>query len=223
MPGVAVGEAFDNKNKGLLAGVDISFSGAPADSNQWQVNGANNNDLGSQRTILIYPSVDAIQEFKILRNSYGPEYGGAGGAQINLVTKAGGNQFHGDVYYFGRNDKLNAENFFLGAVLSCLPVILFAERRTFCGATTTVTPLAGPSRRTRPSSSGRKSGTKSAAARCVRRGSRQPRSVPVTSTTLPVVLAVQVPRRCRSTHLPGKRSQTILFPPTVLALLARHT
>jgi hypothetical protein len=114
MPGTAVGGGFDNKNKGLLAGVDISFSGAPANANQWQVNGSNNNDQGSQRTILIYPSVDAIQEFKILRNSYGPEYGGAGGAQINLVTKAGGNQFHGDAYYFGRNDKLNAENFFLG-------------------------------------------------------------------------------------------------------------
>jgi len=114
MPGTAVGGGFDNKNKGLLAGVDISFSGAPANANQWQVNGSNNNDQGSQRTILIYPSVDAIQEFKILRNSYGPEYGGAGGAQINLVTKAGGNQFHGDAYYYGRNDALNAENFFLG-------------------------------------------------------------------------------------------------------------
>jgi len=72
MPGTAVGGGFDNKNKGLLAGVDISFSGAPANANQWQVNGSNNNDQGSQRTILIYPSVDAIQEFKILRNSYGP-------------------------------------------------------------------------------------------------------------------------------------------------------
>jgi hypothetical protein len=122
MPGVAVGGGFDNKNKGLLAGVDISFSGAPANANSWQVNGSPNNDEGSQRTILIYPSVDAIQEFKILRNSYGPEYGGAGGAQINLVTKAGGNGFHGDAYYFGRNEKLNAENFFLGQQkANCIP------------------------------------------------------------------------------------------------------
>ena len=114
MPGAAVGEGFDNKSKGLLAGVHISFSGAPASTNQWSVNGANNNDEGSQTTILVYPSVDAIQEFKISRNSYGPEYGGAGGAQINLITKSGGNQFHGSAYYYGRNDKLNAENFFLG-------------------------------------------------------------------------------------------------------------
>src|SRR5207302_293980 len=122
MPGASVGGGFDNKNKGLLAGVDISFSGAPANANQWQVNGTNNNDVGSQRTILVYPSVDAIQEFKILRNSYGPEYGGAGGAQINLVTKGGGNQFHGDAYYYGRNDVLNAENFFLGQQkIGCVP------------------------------------------------------------------------------------------------------
>ncbi len=113
MPGAAVAENFDGKNKGLLAGVDISFSGAPANANQWRVDGANNNDIGSQRTILVYPSIDAIEEFKILRNSYGPEFGGAGGAQINIVTRGGGNDFHGSVYYFGRNDALNAKNYLL--------------------------------------------------------------------------------------------------------------
>src|SRR5215472_8483252 len=114
MPGAAVAENFDAKNKGLLAGVDISFSGAPANANQWRVDGANNNDIGSQRTILVYPSIDAIEEFKILRNSYGPEFGGAGGAQINIVTRGGGNDFHGSVFYFGRNDALNAKNYLLG-------------------------------------------------------------------------------------------------------------
>ena len=114
VPGASVAEGFDNKNKGLLAGVDISFSGAPSNANQWTVDGANNNDIGSQRTILIYPSVDGIEEFKILTNSYGPEFGGAGGAQINVVTKGGSNQYHGDAYYFGRNDVLNAKSYFLG-------------------------------------------------------------------------------------------------------------
>jgi hypothetical protein len=114
VPGASAAESFDAKNKGLLAGVDISFSGAPSNANEWRVDGATNNDIGSQRTILIYPSIDGIEEFKILRNSYGPEYGGAGGAQINIVTKGGGNQFHGSAYYFGRNDVLNAKNYFLG-------------------------------------------------------------------------------------------------------------
>jgi hypothetical protein len=114
VPGASVGESFDNKNKGLFAGVDISFSGSPSVGNQWTVDGAGNNDIGSQRTILIYPSIDGIEEFKIQRNSYGPEYGGASGAQINVVTKSGGNQYHGDLYYFGRNDKLNAKDYFLG-------------------------------------------------------------------------------------------------------------
>ena len=113
VPGAAVGESFDNKNKGLFAGVDISFSGSPSVDNQWTVDGAANNDIGSQRTILIYPSIDGIEEFKIQRNSYGPEYGGASGAQINIVTKGGGNQYHGNVFYFGRNDAMNAKNFFL--------------------------------------------------------------------------------------------------------------
>src|SRR6266699_1120498 len=113
VPGASVGEAFDNKNKGLFAGVDISFSGSPSVGNQWTVDGAANNDIGSQRTILTYPSIDGIEEFKIQRNAYGPEYGSSSGAQINIVTKGGANQYHGDLYYFGRNDALNAKNYFL--------------------------------------------------------------------------------------------------------------
>src|SRR5204862_2103208 len=72
-----------------------------------------NNDVGSNRTILVYPSLEAIEEFKILRNSYGPEFGGAGGAQINIVTRGGTNRFNGTGFYSGRTDKLNATNYFL--------------------------------------------------------------------------------------------------------------
>lgn len=71
----------------------------------------NNNDVGSNRTILIYPSVDSIAEFKMLTNSYGPEYGQASGAIISITTRSGENQFHGGVFYEGRNDKLNANSF----------------------------------------------------------------------------------------------------------------
>lgn len=112
MPGVSPQAAFNSKNKGLMAGVDFSVNGNSTTGNIFTVDGVNNNDIGSNRTILVYPSVDAIQEFKILRNSYGPEYGQAMGAVVNIVTRGGTNQFHGGVFYFGRNDKLNATDYF---------------------------------------------------------------------------------------------------------------
>jgi Carboxypeptidase regulatory-like domain/TonB-dependent Receptor Plug Domain len=112
MPGVSPQAAFDSKNKGLMAGVDFSVNGNNTTGNLFLVDGVNDNDVGSNRTILVYPSVDSIQEFKILRNSYGAEYGQAMGAIVNIVTQGGTNQFHGGAYYFGRNDALNATDWF---------------------------------------------------------------------------------------------------------------
>lgn len=112
MPGVSAAANFDTKNKGLQSGVDFSVNGNNTTGNIFMVDGVNNNDIGSNRTILIYPSIDAIQEFKILRNSYGPEYGQAMGAIVSILTKGGTNRFHGDAFYDGRNDKLNASDFF---------------------------------------------------------------------------------------------------------------
>ncbi len=113
MPGVSAVDGLDFKNKGLLSGVDLSVSGSSVTGNNWTVDGASNNDSGSNRTILVTPSVDAIEEFKIHRNSYGPEFGGAGGAQINLVTRGGTNSFQGSLYAFYRDDSFNEKNFFL--------------------------------------------------------------------------------------------------------------
>jgi type 1 fimbria pilin len=113
MPGVSAPDFLNVKDKGLLGGSDLSISGGGVTSNLWTVDGANNNDVGSNRTILVYPSVDAIEEFKILRNSYGAEFGQSGGAQINIVTRGGTNRFHGSGFFFGRNDALDATNYFL--------------------------------------------------------------------------------------------------------------
>jgi len=108
MPGVAPGDGFSSQDKGIKGGSDVSISGSPANGNLFLVDGGNNNDTGSNRTILVYPSVDSIEEFKIERNSYGAEFGLSAGGQVSIVTKSGSNDFHGSVYYFGRNDKLNA-------------------------------------------------------------------------------------------------------------------
>jgi Carboxypeptidase regulatory-like domain/TonB-dependent Receptor Plug Domain len=111
-PGVSAANNFDSKQKGLFGGVDFSVNGNSGQSNLFLTDGANNNDTGSNRTILLFPSIEAIAEFKSLRNSYGPEYGQAAGAVISIATRGGSNSLHGSAFYFGRNDKLNATEFF---------------------------------------------------------------------------------------------------------------
>jgi len=137
VPGVAPGEGFSAQAKGLQGGSDLSISGGAVDANLWLVDGAHNNDVGSNRTILVFPSIDAIDEFKIERNSYGAQFGGAAGAQISILTKKGGNSFHGDLYYFGRNDALNTFNTFVksGCLASNTPCIKNKLRRNDFGYT----------------------------------------------------------------------------------------
>src|ERR1035438_1314671 len=86
-PGVSQANSFNSRDKGLLGGSDFSVNGNPYTNNLFLVDGVNNNDVGSNRTILVYPSTDAIAEFKMVRNSYGPEYGQASGAIISITTK----------------------------------------------------------------------------------------------------------------------------------------
>ena len=115
VPGVSPDAGFSYDKKGVNGGADISINGAPSNANLWIVDGANNVDVGSNRTLLIYPSLDSIEEFKILTNSYGAQYGGAGGGLITIVTKSGTNDFHGSAYYFGRNDALDSKDTVLKA------------------------------------------------------------------------------------------------------------
>ncbi len=111
-PGVSPTDGFDTKHKGLEAGVDFSVNGNNTTGNLFLVDGVNNNDIGSNRTILLYPSIQAIDEMKILTNSYGPEYGQASGAIISIITRGGTNKFHGGAFYDGRNTALNANDYY---------------------------------------------------------------------------------------------------------------
>ena len=119
VPGVSpvtqsgAGGAFATRGTGLNSGVDMSVNGNQSNANLWTVDGVNNMDVGSNRTLLVFPSVDSIQEFRVERNSFSAEFGQAQGAVINLITKGGSNEFHGSLFEFFRNDTLNANNFFL--------------------------------------------------------------------------------------------------------------
>jgi hypothetical protein len=72
-------------------------------------------------TVLYTPSVDAVQEFKIMQNNYTAEEGFTGNTYVNMVLRSGTNQFHGSVYDFLRNDKLDANNWFTNAANGKIP------------------------------------------------------------------------------------------------------
>src|SRR6266852_1719788 len=118
VPGVSqpTTDSFSTAGTGLDSHVDMSVNGNQSNANMWTVDGVNNMDVGSNATLLVFPSIDSIKEFRVERNSFSAEYGQAQGAVINLVTKGGSNSFHGTGFEFLRSDKLNANNFFLNSI-----------------------------------------------------------------------------------------------------------
>ncbi|HEY8459997.1 MAG TPA: carboxypeptidase regulatory-like domain-containing protein [Blastocatellia bacterium] len=89
----------------------LSFSGQNGRANTVQIDGVDNNDIvgnGVRPTI----SQEAVNEFQINRNAYSAEFGRAAGGIINIVSKSGTNQFHGNVYNYFRNERLDARNAF---------------------------------------------------------------------------------------------------------------
>ncbi|HEX8160595.1 MAG TPA: carboxypeptidase regulatory-like domain-containing protein [Pyrinomonadaceae bacterium] len=89
----------------------ISVNGARSTQNTFTVDGADVTDRGTNLTIQAYPSVDSIGEFKVLRSLYPAESGRSGGGQINVVTRSGGDEFHGSAFEFIRNEAFNANDF----------------------------------------------------------------------------------------------------------------
>ncbi|HKQ79691.1 MAG TPA: carboxypeptidase regulatory-like domain-containing protein [Blastocatellia bacterium] len=113
---LGAGAVETNGEQGTMrqgAGNAISINGARPTSNNYLLDGTSNTDtaLGTPSAIL---SVDAIQEFKEQTATYSAEYGFSAN-QVNIVSKRGTNNLHGSVFWFGRNDALDANNFFNNA------------------------------------------------------------------------------------------------------------
>jgi hypothetical protein len=93
----------------------IAVNGARPDQIGYNLDGANNQDLMSN-TNNPFPFPDALQEFSVQTNSFDAQYGNNAGAVVNVVTKSGTNQWHGDAFEFVRNGYFNARNYFADTV-----------------------------------------------------------------------------------------------------------
>jgi len=117
-PGVTTNLASDqlyvgvSNPQGTSNQINFSVNGGRPTQNNWSVDGADNVDRGANLTLLSYPSVDSIEEFRVIRGQYDAEYGRSSSGQINVITRSGSSSFHGDLYEFFRNDVFNANSFF---------------------------------------------------------------------------------------------------------------
>src|SRR5712692_5071280 len=92
----------------------LSVGGSRAQSTDWLLDGNDNNEM-TAGGISILPSIDAIQEFKVLTYNYSAEFGTRAGPTVLVTTKSGSNKFHGSLFEFFRNTKLDASSFSFGS------------------------------------------------------------------------------------------------------------
>ena len=111
VPGVRVSRGMNDLPVDQISTSSVSINGAPGNANEFLLDGAPNT-APAQNQPIIYPNADSVQEFRVETNNFSAEYGRSAGGVFNVVTKAGTNQLHGDLYEFLRNDKLNSNDFF---------------------------------------------------------------------------------------------------------------
>ena len=91
---------------------NVSFNGQRVSHNLWLVDGGEAADRGGGGGADVLPSEDAIAEFRTLTSNYSAEYGLSSAGTISMVIKSGTKQLHATAFYFGRNDALDARNYF---------------------------------------------------------------------------------------------------------------
>ena len=124
VPGAVAGGG----STGVLIGnvTSVSITGMRGEYNNYTLDGVDANDQFF-KVMGVQPSIDAIQEFKVLSNMSSAQYGQTAGANISVVTKSGSNQFHGSLYEFHRDDVLADEDFF--SKLNNVPTQVFRQNQ----------------------------------------------------------------------------------------------
>ena len=112
VPGVSNQSGQQEGTVGINGNATFSINGGRTEYNNWELDGGDNMDNGSNYTLNVYPSIDAIAEFRVLTSNYSAQYGRNGSGTVQVETKSGTNTFHGNAYEFVRNDAFNARNYF---------------------------------------------------------------------------------------------------------------
>jgi len=112
VPGVSNQTGQDEGTVGPAGSVSYAINGGRTEFNNWEIDGGDTLDTGSNANLNVYPNVDALAEVRVLTSTYGAQYGRNGGGTIEAVTKSGTNQFHGEAFEFLRNQLFNAHNYF---------------------------------------------------------------------------------------------------------------
>ena len=114
-PGVSNQTGQDEALVGVKGSVKYSINGGRVEYNAYDVDGGdilNASINGSSSTLIVYPSLDAIGSLQVLTSNYGAMYGRSASGTTLATTKSGSDSFHGDAYFFLRNEIFNARNFF---------------------------------------------------------------------------------------------------------------
>ena len=114
-PGVSNQTQQDEAKVGQAGSVAYSVNGGRTEYNSFSVDGSETLNVGINKdhsTLVVYPSIDAIQEIKVLTSNYGAEYPSMGNATTIVTTRSGTDSLHGNLYEFFRNEAFNAKGYF---------------------------------------------------------------------------------------------------------------
>ncbi len=114
-PGVVNQTGSDEGHVGVYGNVDYAVNGGRVEYNNWEIDGSNVEDNGSNGTLNVYPSIDAVSQVRILTSNYGAQYARDSAGTVLTSIKSGTNTWHADAYEFLRNTSLNANSFFNNA------------------------------------------------------------------------------------------------------------
>lgn len=103
----------------------VQFNGQRSDHNNWMVNGGEAYDRGGGGILIVSPSQDSLEEFKVMTSNYAADMGQSSGGMITMVTKSGTKQFHGGAWEYLRNDAFDANTFFANLNGSAKPELRY--------------------------------------------------------------------------------------------------